>query len=115
MLLRSFWMAAWLIVSLNMQTLGPKAGTFASGQAGEDAAAARLAAAGPAGAATAALAPAGARTNPEPASITAVAASKNRRLSQRLAGRRGRRPRAGPGQDHGGGRYASRVPPRLSG
>ena len=48
-------MAAWLMVSLKTQTLGPKAGTFASGQAGEDAAA--LAATGPAGVATAALAP----------------------------------------------------------
>src|SRR6266480_3529648 len=86
MLSRSFWMAAWLRVSLRTQTLGPKAGTFASGQAGEDAASAGLAAAGPAGVATAALAPAGARANPGPASITAVAASRNRPLSQRLAG-----------------------------
>src|SRR5438128_23027 len=31
MLLRSFWIAAWLIVSLKTQTLGPKAAVVASG------------------------------------------------------------------------------------
>ena len=37
MLLRSFWMLAWLIVSLKTQTLGPKAATFAPVQIDESA------------------------------------------------------------------------------
>jgi hypothetical protein len=37
MLSRSFWMAAWLMVSVKTQTFGPNAATFASGQMDEDA------------------------------------------------------------------------------
>jgi hypothetical protein len=40
MLSRSFWMAAWLMVSVKTQSLGPNTATFASGQMDEAAAAA---------------------------------------------------------------------------
>ena len=45
-LLRSLWMADWVIVSLKTQTFGPRAATYASGQAGMAATADRAAAAG---------------------------------------------------------------------
>ena len=39
MVFRSAWMAAWVIVSLKTQTLGPKAATVASGHIDETGAA----------------------------------------------------------------------------
>ena len=63
MLLRSFWMAVWLMVALKTQTLGPKAATFAPGQIDESAAASWAgAAANPAPAARAARTIAGRRS-----------------------------------------------------
>jgi hypothetical protein len=79
-------MAAWLIVSLNTQTLGPNAATVASGQAGEDAAAGL---AGVAVAVVAVAARAGAMANPDPASAAAASNAPGRRIQRATVPRRG--------------------------
>ena len=67
-------MAAWLMVSLKTQTLGPKAATFASGQIDEDE--------DGAGAGPAVAALAGSTANPAPAASAAARDTAGRR-SQR--------------------------------
>src|SRR5271155_5745987 len=72
MLLRSAWIAAWLMVSLNTQTSGPKAATFASGH--------RDGAGDTEGIAVAALA--GITANPAPAARATAAKTARRRRNE---------------------------------
>src|SRR5580658_3108873 len=107
MALRSFWMAAWLMVVLKTQTFGPKAATFASGQIDE----------GSCRVMTPAAAPDGTAASQAPA--TSAAAANRARLGRQ---RRTRplvivftpRPASGRGPDPDG--MASRMmAPSLSG